>query len=139
MTPYNPLKKFKRKELRDELDFMISEQLNGVIRGDIDSEQARSAFFAQLKGRFRKRTELKHRVRFQQRLLAAVLGGVPSPREDDMELAIDYLRRRVLKGSLSLAEAKERLGKAVRLQSPEEQERWTKLLEAGLLGVVGLG
>ena len=134
MTPYNPLKKFKRKELRDELEFMIAEQLNGVIRGDIDSEQARSAFFRQLKGRFSKRAELKHRVRFQQRLLIAVLGGLPDPRQDDMELAIDYLRRRVLKGSLSLAEGKERLGRAVRLLGPEEQKRWTGLFEMGLLG-----
>ena len=133
MTPYNPLKKFKRKELRDELDFMIAEQLNSVIRGDIDSEQARSAFFAQLKGRFRKRAELRHRVRFQRQLLVAVLGGVPKPREDDLEMVVDYLRRRVLKSSLSLAEAKERLNKAVRLLSPEDQKRWMGLLEAALL------
>ncbi len=134
MRSYNPLKKFKRKDLRDELEFLMAEQLNGVVRGDIDSEQARSAFFSQLQGRFRKRSELKHRKRFQRRLLIAVLGGVPKPRQDDLELAIDYLRRRVLKGSLSLAEAKERMAKAVGMLEPEEQERWSAALEVGLLG-----
>ena len=134
MTPYNPLKKFKRKELVDELDFLISEQLNSVIRGEITSSQARTAFFSQLKGRFRKRAELKHRVRFQRRLLVALLGGLPHQGRTNMELVIDYLRRRVLKGSLSLAEARERLRKAVRMLSPEDQERWLGFLEAGLLG-----
>lgn len=134
VPPYNPLKKFNRKDLRDELEFLMAEQLNGVVRGDIDSEQARAAFFGHLRGRFRKRAELKHRKHFQRRLLIVVLGGLPEPRQDDLELAIDYLRRRVLKGSLSLAEAKERMAKAVRLLEPTDRQRWSGLLEAGLLG-----
>lgn len=135
---YHPLKKFKRKELRDELDMLIAEQLNAVIRGEITSDDAREAFFQVIDGRFRGRAKLKHRKLFQRSLLLVVLGGVPNPAEEDLDLALGYLRRRVLKGSLSLAEAKERLAKALRLVEPAQQERWQQELEADLLGPGGV-
>lgn len=135
---YHPLKKFKRKELREELDILVAEQLNAVIRGEITSDDAREAFFQVIDGRFRGRASLKHRKQFQRSLLLVVLGGIPSPAEDDMDLALEYLRRRVTKGSLSLAEAKDHLTRALRLAEPAEQERWHQEFEADLLGPGGV-
>ena len=135
---YHPLKKFKRKELRDELDLLISEQLNLVVRGELSSDEAREAFFRVIDGRFRRRAKLKHRKLFQRSLLLTVLGGFPDPAEDDLELALSYLRRRVLKGSLSLAEAKERMSRAVQFLDEASREMWHQELESDLMGSKGM-
>jgi len=131
---YHPLKKFKRQELKDELDILMAEQMNLMVRGVISSDDAREAFLRVIDGRFGKRMRLKQRKIFQQTLLLTVLGGLPEPADDDLELALGYLRRRVLKGSLSLAEAKERLARAVRLLNAERQQQWKRELEADVLG-----
>ncbi len=135
MKSYSPLKKFKRQELRDELDVLIAEQMNGFSRGAITSDQAREAFLLAIEGRFRRRkTILTHRKAFQRSLLLTLLGGVPEPSEDDLDFVLVYLRNRVLKGSLSLPEAKERMARAVRLLEPEARNHWLGVLEVDLLG-----
>ena len=135
MKNYSPLKKFKRQELRDELDILIAEQLNGFVRGETTSDHAREAFFLAIEGRFRrKKTILNHRKFFQRSLLVALLGGVPKPTEDDLDFVLVYLRNRVLKGSLSLPEAKERMARAVRLLDATDQDHWMGTLEVDLLG-----
>jgi hypothetical protein len=131
---YHTLKKFKRKELRDEIDMLMAEQLNAVVRGDATSHDAREAFFQAIDGRFGKRGKLKQRKAFQRGLLLTVLGGVPDPSEDDLGLALGYLRKRIVKGSLSLPEAKERLARAVHLLDPEHQRQWMHELEGEVLG-----
>jgi hypothetical protein len=130
--PYNPLRRLKRKELEDELDILITGELNRVIRGEIGSDKARSNFLSHLKGRFRSRRELRYRKRFQRRLLMALLGGVPEPRQDDKEAVIIYLRNRVLRRSLSLADARERVRHAARFLPDDECARWERALEMAL-------
>lgn len=132
---YSPLKRFKRQDLRDELDILLAEQMNALIRGTIASEQAREAFLHAIEGRFRrKKTVLEQRKYFQRHLLITLLGGVPSPAEDDLDLVLVYLRNRVLKGSLSLPEAKERMSRAVRLLDGGVQDQWMGALEVDVLG-----
>ncbi len=134
---YHPLKRFKRQELRDELDLAISQQLDDVVRGEISSDEARQAFLQTIAGGFGRRAILKHRRLFQRCLLIRVLAGIPDPAEDDLELALGYLRRRVLKGTLSLAEAKERVSRATRFLDADMQEQWRLELESELMGSNG--
>lgn len=131
---YHPLKKFKRRELKEELGMLMAEHLNAVVRGDISSHDAREAFFQAIDGRFGKRTKLKQLKAFQRELLFRVMGGLPDPSEDDLGLALGYLRKRILKGSLSLPEAKERFQRAVCLLEPARQSEWMNELEGDVLG-----
>ncbi|HEX9887156.1 MAG TPA: hypothetical protein VGA70_11745 [Longimicrobiales bacterium] len=130
---YDPFRKLKRWERQDELELAMAEALNGVIRGEVTSDEARERFFALLKDRMRKRRALKWRMKFQRSLLHAVLGGVPEPGPDDLHAVMVYLRRRVEKGSLSLADVKERMERATAALPDEERARWAAALEAFLL------